>query len=165
MIISDQNSWRNIPKFEASKSQTVCNSQSKFTHVDAFPYFAHWNLRRTRKIFSKKYEFGGSDSSVKVDSRLKGICPVVLVGNLNLSNSALRTSNITYFNENIQGDWGEKVYILRKKVHTKMYLILIFYQDRTVGMSRPNSIRFLFVGFDDKRILQNKGWYTRRIAL
>jgi hypothetical protein len=35
MIISDQNPRRNTPMFEASKRQTLSNSQSKFTHVDA----------------------------------------------------------------------------------------------------------------------------------
>ena len=82
MITSDQNPWRNTPMIESCKRQTVSDSQSKFTHVDAIPYFAHWNLsRRASKIFSKKYESGVSGSIFAEDLRLKLV--LVLVNNLN----------------------------------------------------------------------------------
>jgi len=31
-------------------------------------------------------------------------------------------------------------------------------------ISRPNSVRFLFVGLDEGRTLRKKDWYTRRTA-
>jgi hypothetical protein len=124
----------NTPMFEASKRQTVSNAQSKFIHVDTFPYFAHRNLRRTRIIFSKKYEFGGSDSNVVEDSRLKGSCPVVLVCNLNPSNSAVITSNFTYLNENTVYRVTEekKIYILRKKSSYQNVSNFHVYQNKSV---------------------------------
>ena len=45
-----------------------------------------------------------------------------------------------------------------------MCLIMNGYRDRGVGSSRPNYVRFFFVGLDEERSLQTKGGYTRRIA-
>jgi hypothetical protein len=41
-----------------------------------------------------------------------------------------------------------------------MSLILNGYRDRGVWISSSNSVRFLFVGLDEERSLQNKGGYT-----
>ena len=41
-----------------------------------------------------------------------------------------------------------------------MCLILNGYRDTAVRISRPNFVRFLFVGSDEERSLQNKGGYT-----
>jgi hypothetical protein len=45
-----------------------------------------------------------------------------------------------------------------------MCLILNGYRDRAVWISRPNSVRFLFVRLDEERSLQKKSEYTSRIA-
>jgi hypothetical protein len=68
----------------------------------------------------------------------------------------------------IQGDSGGKVNILwadnighcEKKVRMNMCLILIVYRDRIVRISRPNYVRFLFVGFNEERTLKKKYGYT-----
>jgi hypothetical protein len=41
-----------------------------------------------------------------------------------------------------------------------MCLIMNGYEDSVLWMSRPNSIRFIFVGLDEERSVQNKGGYT-----
>jgi hypothetical protein len=43
-------------------------------------------------------------------------------------------------------------------------LIMNCYRDRTVGYSRPNFMRSLFVELDEELSLQKKTGYTRRIA-
>jgi hypothetical protein len=58
----------------------------------------------------------------------------------------------------IQGDSGEKVDILggnsiglcEKKNRMNMSLILNYYRGRAVWISRPNSVWYLFVGFDER---------------
>jgi hypothetical protein len=45
---------------------------------------------------------------------------------------------------------------VRKNVRVNMRLILSGYQERAVCISRPNSVRFLLVGLDEERSLQNK---------
>jgi hypothetical protein len=40
-----------------------------------------------------------------------------------------------------------------------MCLIMQGYRHRSVWISTPNSVRFLFVGLDEERSLQNKGGY------
>ena len=47
--------------------------------------------------------------------------------------------------------------VMRKDVHMIVCLILNGYQDRAVRNSRPNSVRFLFVGLDDELSLQKEG--------
>jgi hypothetical protein len=41
-----------------------------------------------------------------------------------------------------------------------MCLIMQGYRDRAVWIYRRNSVRFLFVGLDEERSLQNKGGHT-----
>jgi hypothetical protein len=53
---------------------------------------------------------------------------------------------------------------VRKKFHMNMYLILKGYWDTSVWISRPNSIRFLFVVLDEERSLQKKAGYGRQIG-
>ena len=47
---------------------------------------------------------------------------------------------------------------------TNMKIIFSYYRDRTVRISRADSVIFLFVRMDEERSLQTKGGYTRRIA-
>ena len=51
-----------------------------------------------------------------------------------------------------------------EKKNMNMCIILNGYQDRAVSVSRPDYVRFLFVGLDEEESLQKKGGYTRRIA-
>ena len=60
---------------------------------------------------------------------------------------------------------GDIIGHCEEKVHMTMCLILKGYRDRAVWISRPNSIRFLFVGLDERRSVLKKGGYSRRIAL
>ena len=72
----------------------------------------------------------------------------------------------------IQGDSEREIYILEgdimghceKNIRMDMCLILNGYRNRATNISRPNSVRLLFVGLDDERILRRKCGYTRRIA-
>jgi hypothetical protein len=72
----------------------------------------------------------------------------------------------------IQGDSGGKLNSLlgdsigncEKKLNMDMCLILNGYRDIATKISRPYSVRFLFVGLVEERSLQNKGVHTRRIA-
>jgi len=59
---------------------------------------------------------------------------------------------------------GESTCSCEKKVHTNISLIMNSYRDRAVWISKINSVRFMFAGFDEKRSLQKKGGYTRRNA-
>ena len=73
----------------------------------------------------------------------------------------------------VQGDSVGMVSILggdsvghceKKKVSMDMCLFLKGYWDRAVWISRPNSVRFLFVKLDGEQSLQKKVGYTRRIS-
>jgi hypothetical protein len=44
----------------------------------------------------------------------------------------------------------------KKKYHMNMYLTLNGYQNRAVWISIPTSVRFLFVGLDEKPIYERK---------
>jgi len=68
--------------------------------------------------------------------------------------------------------YRKAINIIRKIVHQvgSIYkkntcLIVKGCRDGAVSISRPKSARFLFVGLDEERNVQNKGGYTRRIAL
>jgi len=54
--------------------------------------------------------------------------------------------------------------IVRTKVHISMFIILNGYPGRTIWISRPNSVHFLFVELHEERSLRKKGGYMRRIA-
>jgi len=54
--------------------------------------------------------------------------------------------------------------IMRKNIHTSMFLILNGYKNRAVRISSPNSVIFVFVGLDERRSLQEKGGYPKRIS-
>ena len=54
--------------------------------------------------------------------------------------------------------------LVRKKVHMNICLIVNGYRGRAMWISRPNSVRFLFVGLNEGRTLWKKGWYTRGTA-
>jgi hypothetical protein len=65
----------------------------------------------------------------------------------------------------IQGDSGENVDTLggykighcdKKKFHMNLCVILNGCRDRAVWISRPNSVRFFFVGLDEERSIQKK---------
>jgi hypothetical protein len=43
-----------------------------------------------------------------------------------------------------------KVSVVTGKVDTNMYLLLNGYRDRVVYISRPNSVRFLFVDLEEE---------------
>jgi hypothetical protein len=64
--------------------------------------------------------------------------------------------NVNIFRSNNISHCGERVYMNRR-------LILNCYWDIVVWMSRPNSIKFLFVGTDEEQRVQKKGGYMRRI--
>jgi hypothetical protein len=49
----------------------------------------------------------------------------------------------------------------QNKDYVNMCLILNGYRNIAVSISRPNSVRFLFVGLDEEVSLQKKGRYTR----
>ena len=55
------------------------------------------------------------------------------------------------------------VVIVKTEIHMNMCFIPNGYRERAVCISRL-SVRFLFVRLDEKRSLQNKGGYTKRIA-
>jgi len=59
---------------------------------------------------------------------------------------------------------GDSIGHYEKKVRTNICQILNGYQDRAVWIYRPNSVRFLLVGLDEKLSLQKKGGYIRQIA-
>ena len=55
--------------------------------------------------------------------------------------------------------------IVRRKLNLNMCVILNGYWDRAIWISRPNSIRFLFVGLDETWSLQKKDGYTETNCL
>jgi len=72
----------------------------------------------------------------------------------------------------IQGDlWGmvsilegDSIGHCENEVRMKLGLSLNDYWERTLWFSRPDSVRFLFVGLDEERSLQKKVGHTRRIT-
>jgi hypothetical protein len=85
------------------------------------------------------------------------------------------TGSKSFMPENIiQSDSGGKLSMLqelvvsvivrKKKSLYERCLILNSYRDRADLISRPNSIRFLFVFPEKEQTVQKKGGYTRRIA-
>ena len=55
--------------------------------------------------------------------------------------------------------------IVKRKMNVNTCVILNGYRDRAVWISRPNSIRILFVGLDEARNLQKKDGYTETNCL
>ena len=72
------------------------------------------------------------------------------------------------FTYSIQGVSGKKSIfrtvtisaVVTKKVHTNICLTLNVYRYRAVWIFTPKSVRFLFVGLDEGRSVQNKGGHT-----
>jgi hypothetical protein len=72
------------------------------------------------------------------------------------------------FYESLFWEVTVSVTVKKKKSYMNICLILNGYRDRAVSIcsiSKPNAIRFMFVGLDEEQSLQKRGGYLIQIAL